>query len=318
MLKIFLSLFFIFINLNALEKIKIGVLAYGTVNWELDVLKYNNLDTKNGYELEFVKLASKNAQIVALQSNSVDIIVNDWIWVNAQIANKKEFAFFPYSKATGTIYIPNESSYKTLLDLKGENLGISGGAFDKTWLILRAYSKNKYGEDLKNIVNPMYAGAPILYEKMINKSLNASINYWHFNSKLKAKGFKPLIDMTDVLKQLDVKEDLSFVGWTFNKSKAEKNRALYNAFLKSTFEAKDILLSSQKEWDRIKPLMNVKDTQSFESLIHGYKQGVVKDFSNENIEASKKIFKIFLDEKNSDFLGAKILDENIFWKYENN
>ena len=319
MLRIFLALFFIFLNLNALEKLRIGVLAYGTVNWELDVLKHNNLDLKNGYELEFVKLASKNAQIVALQSNSVDIIVNDWIWVNTQRENKKEFVFFPYSKATGTIFVDKESKYKNLMDLKGQNLGIAGGAFDKTWLILRAYSKNKYGVDLKSIVNPMYAGAPILYEKMLNKSLEASINYWHFNSKLKAKGFKSLVDMEDVLRQLDIKEDLSFVGWTFNKTKAQKNRDLYNAFLKSSFEAKDILLSSEQEWNRIKPLMNVNDIQSFESLKQGYKAAVIKEFSKANIEASKKMFNILLQEAGSDFLlNSKTLHEDIFWKYEAN
>ena len=32
------------INLYAQGNLRIGVLAYGTVNWELDVLKQNNLD----------------------------------------------------------------------------------------------------------------------------------------------------------------------------------------------------------------------------------------------------------------------------------
>jgi NitT/TauT family transport system substrate-binding protein len=84
---IFLTICFLFTNLHALEKLKVGVLAFGTVNWELDVLKHNKLDIKNGFELEVVKLASKNATSIALQSGSVDIIVTDWVWVNTQRAN---------------------------------------------------------------------------------------------------------------------------------------------------------------------------------------------------------------------------------------
>ena len=155
---------FCVINLFAQNKLRVGVLAYGTVNWELDILKHNNLDKKYDFELEIVQLASKNAQLIALQAKDVDIIVNDWIWVNTQRANNKDFTFYPYSKSTGTLVVNQNSNIKTLNDLKGKNLGIGGGIYDKTWLLFRAYSKSKYGFDLKDIVNPIYAQAPIIYK----------------------------------------------------------------------------------------------------------------------------------------------------------
>ena len=74
------------ISLQAQENLRIGVLAFGTVNWELDVLKHHNLDKKYGFDLDVVELASKNAQLVSLQSKDVNMIVNDWIWVNTQKA----------------------------------------------------------------------------------------------------------------------------------------------------------------------------------------------------------------------------------------
>ena len=67
-LKIVLIICLSIINLYAQNKLRVGVLAYGTVNWELDVLKHNNLDKKYDFELEIVELASKNAQLVSLQS----------------------------------------------------------------------------------------------------------------------------------------------------------------------------------------------------------------------------------------------------------
>lgn len=317
MFKVLALIIFLSLNLLSMDKLKIGVLAYGTVNWELEVLKQNNLDKKNGFELEFVKLASKNAQAIALQSNSVDIIVTDWIWVNTQRANDKDFTFYPYSKATGTLYVSKDSKAQTFLDLKDGDLGVTGSAYDKTWLILRAYSKYKYKKDLKDIINPVYASAPIIYQKMNDGSLSAAINYWHFNAKLKARGARALIEMKDVLKQLDINSDVSFVGWTFNRAKAMENQKLYNSFIKATHDAKDILLSDDTQWEKIKPLMNVKNDADFNALKEGYKEGVIKEFTKDNLNASYKIFELLLREGGRNLVeNSNYLQTNTFWKFE--
>ncbi|MDZ7817102.1 MAG: transporter substrate-binding domain-containing protein [Aliarcobacter sp.] len=204
MYKLILIIFLSIINLYAQNNLRIGVLAYGTVNWELDVLKYHNLDKKYGFNLDVVNLASKNAQLVSLQAKDVNMIVNDWIWVNTQRANGKDFSFYPYSKATGTLVVNENSNINTLLDLKGKHLGIAGGVYDKTWLLFRAYGKSKYNIDLKDIVNPLFASAPILYKKMEDNSLEAAINFWHFNAKLESKNIKPLIEISECIKRIRI------------------------------------------------------------------------------------------------------------------
>ena len=110
---------FLFINVYANQTLKVGVLAFGTVNWELDVIKHNKLDKKYGIDLQVVKLASKNAVSIAIQSKSVDIIVTDWIWVNRQRFEGRDYTFYPYSRAIGALYTSNKD-IKTLLDLKGK------------------------------------------------------------------------------------------------------------------------------------------------------------------------------------------------------
>jgi len=315
MYKVFLVILFLIIKVSAQEKLKVGVLAYGTVNWELNVIKYNKLDKKYGFDLEVLKLASKNASAVALQANSVDMIVTDWLWVNTQRANGKDFTFYPYSKATGTIY--TKQNVKTLLALEGQELGVAGGAYDKSWLLLRAYSKHKYKKDLKDLITPVFASPVILYKKILDGSLDSAINFWHFNAKLKAKGVQPLVEMSDVLKQLGVKENISLIGWTFRRDIALKNKKLYNSFIKASHEAKDILLSNEKEWDRIRPLMKAKDDKVFKSLKEGFKQGIIKEFNSKNIEDSKKVFEILLKEGGKNLVSnAKSLDEKTFWNFQ--
>lgn len=315
--KLILILCLTFINLYGQNSLKIGVLAFGTVNWELDVLKHNKLDLKNGFNLEIINLASKNAQLVALQGNDVDIIVNDWLWVNTQKSNGKNFSFYPYSKATGTLVVNKNSNINSLLDLKGKHLGIAGGVHDKTWFLFRAYGKNKFNMDLKDIVNPLYAQAPIIYKKMEDNSLEAAINFWHFNSKLESKNIKPLIEIEDVYKELGLNEDLSFVGWTFDEKFALENKELINAFLKASKESKKILNSDENEWNRIRNIMQVESDEEFESLKNGYKKGIISTFNEKNIDDFQKVFKMLLQEGGKDFVGnSDYLDNSIFWQFD--
>lgn len=314
--KVITILFLCLVNLYGQDKLRIGILAYGTVNWEIDVLKHNKLDNKNGFDLEVVELASKNAQAVALQSGDVDIIVTDWIWVNSQRATGKDFTFYPYSKSIGTLNITANSKAKTLLDLKGKQLGIAGGVYDKSWLLYRAYSKRKYNIDLKDIVEPVYASSPILYQKMLDNSLEASINFWHFNAMLEPKGVKPLVDVDELLSGLELDKDVSFVGWTFNRNFALKNKQLINSFLDATLQSKKILNSDNQEWNRIRKDMNASDDETFEALKTGYKKGIIKEFSQQNIDNLTKVFKILLEEGGSNFVGESTsLNDETFWKY---
>ena len=302
-------------NLSANKKLKVGVLAYGTVNWELNVLKHNNLDKKYGIDLEVVKLASKNAISIALQSKSVDIIVNDWVWVNRQRVEGKDFTFYPYSKAIGSLYV-NDMNINNLEDLKGKSLGIAGGSVDKTWLLFRAYSKNKYNMDLKNSVNPVFASPPILYKKMLDNSLNASINFWHYNAKLQGKGLKRLLGVSEILESFNINSDIPLIGWTFNTQFALKNRKLVNDFLQASYESKKILSSNDNEWNRIRPAMKAKSDEVFNSLKRGYINGIVKEFSTKEINSSKQVFDILYKEGGKKLVGnSKTLDEKTFWNF---
>jgi len=314
-LKILIFIFISLLNLNANEKIKVGVLAYGTVNWELDVLKHNKLDKKYGIDVEIVKLASKNAVSIALQSNSVDVIVNDWVWVNRQKSSGKNIAFYPYSKAVGALYV-NDDKIKSLEDLSEKRLGIAGGNVDKTWLLFRAYYKNKYSKDLKDIVTPVFAAPPILYKKMLDKSLNATINFWHFNAKLDSKGFKRLLGVKEILEELNISSDIPLIGWTFNKDFANNNTKAINSFLQASYETKKLLSTSPSQWNRIKPLMKVKNEEMFKALKNGYINGIVKNFSTIHIENSKKVFDILYKEGGKKLVGnSTSLNSEIFWNF---
>ena len=57
--------------------LKAYVLKFGTVNWELDVIRHHALDTKNGFTLQVHGVAGGFAAKVAFQGGEADVIVSD-------------------------------------------------------------------------------------------------------------------------------------------------------------------------------------------------------------------------------------------------
>ena len=301
------------------DKLRVGVLAFGTVNWELQVMQMNSIASKYGIELDIKKLPSKHAVAVAFNAGSVDMIVTDFVWVSRQRNKGLDYTFYPYSKATGGIYMRPDLKIDNITDLDGKSLGIAGGAVSKTWLIARAYSKNKYNKDLTKSIEPVFAAPPIINKKMIDKSLDTSINFWHFNAKLQAKGMKKLISIEEMLLNLGIKHDVPLIGWTFREEFAQKNTNLINNFLQSSSEAKKLLSTDDNQWLKIKKLMKVKDNTTFEALKKGYIAGIPKSFNENEIESAKKLFQILQKEGGKQLVGKnKVLEEGTFWNFEPN
>ena len=70
---------------------RIAVLKFGTVDWELNVIKAHGLDKAEGIDLQIVEAANTPATTVALEAGAADIIVTDWLWVSRQRAEGAGF-----------------------------------------------------------------------------------------------------------------------------------------------------------------------------------------------------------------------------------
>ena len=80
----------------AQDTVRIGVLKFGTVNWEVDTIIHNKLDEANGFKLEPVVLASNDATRIAINAGEVDVIVSDWLFVSRQRAEGLPLTFVPF------------------------------------------------------------------------------------------------------------------------------------------------------------------------------------------------------------------------------
>ena len=122
----------------AAAKVRIGVLKFGTVAWELDVLKTHSFDAANGIDLEVVFFAGEDATNVAMLAGEIDIIVSDWLWVSRQRSEGSDLTLAPYSTAVGAMMVGGNSPIQAVADLKGKKIGVAGGPLDKSWLLIQA------------------------------------------------------------------------------------------------------------------------------------------------------------------------------------
>tara|TARA_B100000513_G_scaffold140456_1_gene64066 strand:+ start:273 stop:1208 length:936 start_codon:yes stop_codon:yes gene_type:complete len=272
------------------ETIRIGTLQYGSVNWELDLIKKLEIDKKFNVDVEIVQLASKNAAAVALQGNSVDLIVTDWFWVSRQRTEKRMFSFIPHSMAAGGIMVNQNSELKKIDDLKGKKIGIAGGQIDKSWLIFRAYYLEKFGEDLVNVSEQVYGAPPLLNKKIEQGSFDAILTYWPYQARLKTKDFVKVISVKDVIKKLGIDSNVPVIGWVFRDEWAIDNSSKLKRFIQASEEAKELMMNSDEVWESIKPSMRVKNEDVFISLREIYREGIPRGFGQNQVNSAAKLF----------------------------
>lgn len=303
------------VSAAALKPLRIGVLQYGTVSWEIDVVKRHHLAEHEGVKLDVVPLSSTSALNVALQSGDVDMVVGDWIWVSRQRAARRNFTSVPYSTAVGGLLVQNNADIHSLADLRGKRLGVAGGPVDKSWLLLRAYTEKMVGEDLADIVHPAYAAPPLLNELALKGDLPAVLNYWQYAARLQAAGMRSLIDINQILPRLGVNQTVPLLVWIFNQEWADKNRELVTGFLRATYAAKHILARSEAEWRRIRPLTGAENGTILRLLRDAYRQGIPQRFNQADIKAAAKVFKILARQGGSELVGpSNALSPGTFWQ----
>lgn len=295
--------------------IRIGILQFGTVNWELDVMERKGLAAAEGVRLKLVPLALKDAANVALQGNAVDVIVTDWIWVARQRAEGRDYTFAPYSRAVGGVMVRPDAGAKSIADLRGKRLGVAGGALDKSWLLLRAYTRKTLGEDAATLFKPDFAAPPLLNALMLKGEIPAALNLWHFSAQLRAAGMRELLSMDEILEGLGVEGELPMVGWVFSEAWAERNRPAVEGFLRASEKAKKIMRESDAVWDELQPLIKAEDAATRLALRDGFRAGIPITDSRNNEATARKVLKIMSIEGGAALVGAaSSLPNGTFWR----
>ncbi|WAP67493.1 ABC transporter substrate-binding protein [Jiella pelagia] len=270
--------------------IRVGVLKFGTVNWELDAMTRAGLDEKAGVDVELVPFAGENASAVALQAGSVDMIVSDWLWVSRLRAEGVDYTFVPYSTSVGSLMVSGDSEVRDLGGLKGKSIGVAGGPLDKNWLLIQALAKQNYGVDLAAENSVVYGAPPLLTEKARQGELDAVLNFWHYAARLEAEGFRTLVSGTDAAMEMGTSGPVASIGWVFRDSFAEEHPEAIAGFIAADRATKALLATSDEAWEELKPLMKAEDEKTFTTLRQRYREGIPARSGAEEMADTAKLY----------------------------
>jgi NitT/TauT family transport system substrate-binding protein len=287
----------------ALETVRVATLKTGTVAWELDTIIHHGLDRKHGIELKVVPVAGKQGADVMLLGGEADVIVTDWIWVSRQRHASADLTFAPYSGQVGGIVVAANSPIKGLAELRGRKIGVAGGPTDKSWIIFQAVAKQDHGFDLAKEAEPVFAAPPLLNEKLETGEIDAVITFWHFAAKLKAKGGREIASVAAAAQSLGLDPKIPLLGYVYSEKWSAAHGDAAKHLAAASREAKALLKADDAEWQRLRPLMNVKDDAEFEALKAGFRAGIPASGAVDAASA-EKLFALLAEIGGKDLAGS--------------
>jgi NitT/TauT family transport system substrate-binding protein len=287
----------------AADDVRLAVQKTGTLAWELDVIRHHGLDRQAGLNIVATELAAPEAGKIALRGGSADIIVSDWLWVARERNLGAGLVFYPYSTAIGAVMVPSSSTIASLADLRGKRLAVAGGAIDKSWLLLQAAAK-KDGIDLRKEANIVYGAPALLAEKTQQGEADATLNYWNFCAALEAKGFRRLVGVDELLPRLGVAGRPAMLGYVFDQAWAARNPETVRRFIEVTRKGKEILATSDAEWERIARLVGVSDPAVLKIYRDRYREGIPRRPIEEEEADARTVFRLLATEGGANLVGA--------------
>lgn len=296
------------------DRISVGVLRYGTVRWELDVIRRHALDRSEGFILEPIELASDQASDTAILGGSVDFVVSDWLWVSRQNNSGAGLTTFPYSATVGALMAAPAAAIASVADLRGRRLGVAGGALDKGWLLLRALAEAQHGVDLEREADIVFGAAPLLTEKLRQGELDAVLDYWQYATRLEAEGFRRVVGVEDIVAALGVPGRVPQLVYVFAEGWVRQRPKLVGAFARASRRAKTIMRESDAEWTALRPLMGDIDDEVFALMRRRFREGIVDRWGPSELSAAQQLHALLVRLGGDALVGpAAQLAAGTFW-----
>jgi NitT/TauT family transport system substrate-binding protein len=301
-------------NAQAADRIRLAVQKTGTLAWELDVIRTEGLDRKLGLEIETVELASTEAGKVALKGGSVDLMLTDWLWVARERSLGDRLVFYPASSAVGAVMTPALSPIRDVGDLRGKKLAVAGGPLDKSWLLLQAFALRS-GLDLRQQASIVYGAPPLLSQKAVQGETDATLTYWNFCADLESRGFQRAIALEHVMQGLGAKGPVAILGYSFDDDWARRNPFTIERFLAAVRAAKEILASSESEWQRLASRLRIGDANALAVYRRRYSEGLVRRSLPEEEADARTLYSLLADIGGARLVGsARELPPGTFYR----
>jgi NitT/TauT family transport system substrate-binding protein len=283
------------------------------VSWLIDTIRAEGIDKKHGLNLQVIEVANNPAAPIALLSGSADVIVSDWTWALRQRAKGDDLKFAPYSTALGSLMVPKNSTIKSFADLVGKKIGVAGTGIDKSWILLRAYSRKVIGKDIANVSDPVFGAAPLVTAEFKSGRLDAVLNFWTYAARLQAEGARELLSMSNVVKGLGVSPTPALVGFIWSEKAVADNRIPVDVLLSAVADANAVLAKSDAAWERLRPLIRPASDAELVAIRDYYRSGITGAWGPAETSAAEKLTNLLIELGDTELVGdGTRFDQKLF------
>lgn len=285
------------------ESLRITSLKFGSLSWLIDTIKHQKLDAASNLQIDVIEVATNQAGPIALLSGEADVIVSDWTWAMRQRAKGEKVRFAPFSSALGAIMVPADGKVAKFEDLVGKKLGVAGSSIDKSWLLLRGYSRKKLGKDIADVATPTFGTPPLLSEELRSRRLDGVLNFWTYAARLSSEGYVQLLRMDSVLAELGISPVPAMVGFVWREETGKTKAKALSAFFDAVAKGNDVLIKSDEAWQRLKPLVKPASDVELQSIAEFYRSGVPKAWGPAETQSAETLMKLLVEVGDQELVG---------------
>ena len=150
--------------------------------------------------------------------------------------------------------------------------------------------------------------------KLMQGELAATSNFWNFNAKLEVQGYRPLVSGAEAAEALGATGAISAIGYVFNEEWANEHKNAMLGFVKASKQAKELLASSDAEWDRLRPLMRIDDDAVFNNTVKRFREGIPNRPIAEEEADTAKVYDALVKLGGEELVGkATTMSPGTFW-----
>ena len=276
----------------------------------------DKLDAAEGFTLSHRLFASNGAADIALLGQQADIVITDWFWVMRQRSLGGDYLFMPFTAALGGVIVPEGSPIKSVLRSQGEGDRRRRRPYRQELdLVARLRHQARRGRPRFHR-KPVFGAPPLLNEQAAAGPGGRALELLALRGKARSQGLAAADRRFGHHALFRHRRGvLPLVGFVFAAKPCQRRaQALMQGFARAVLKAQRILLDSDEEWERIRPLMKASSDEEFRLLRDRYREGVHASWNEADREDARKLFEIVRETGGEDVTGAGVqFDPKAFW-----
>ncbi len=182
--------------------------------------------------------------------------------------------FSPYSSALGSLVVPHESVINDLAALQGKSLVWRAPQSTRAGSCSGPIRAARRAATLRITPGPLSGAAPLLTEEIRAGRIDAVLNFWTYAARLTGSGFRSVLSISDVMKDLGIDPVPPLVGFIWKEQLEATDSARIAAFLSAVNEANALLLAKDEPWERLRSIVKPASDGEFKALIASYRSGI--------------------------------------------